>query len=50
MTDVQISPEPSDDEREAVLRVLAEWLEPREPEASTSAWRRSGLPQESDGL
>jgi len=47
---VEITPEPTDEEREAVLRVLREWLEPSKHEAYTSAWRRSGLPAEPDEL
>ena len=46
--DVQITPEPSDAEREAVLRVLAEWLESPAPETYSSAWRQSGLPGQDD--
>ena len=49
MTDfVEIRPEPTDEEREAVLRTLADWLEPAEPEAYSSAWRQSGLPGQDD--
>jgi hypothetical protein len=47
---VEITPEPTAEEREAVLQVLGDWLEPSEPEAYASAWRRSGLPAEPDEL
>ena len=45
---VQITPEPSAAECEAVLRVLAEWLEPPVDETYSSAWRQSGLPGQDD--
>jgi len=48
VADLEITPEPSDEEREAVSQVLVDWLEPPEPEAHRSAWRRSGLPGEGD--
>jgi hypothetical protein len=50
VADIEITPEPSDEEREAVLQVLADWLGPAEPEAYTSAWRQSGLLQDGDAL
>jgi hypothetical protein len=45
--DVQITPEPSPEEREAILRAFEE---ERVDEAEPSPWRRAGLePEEEDG-
>jgi len=50
MAEFEITPAPSDEERRAVMEVLADWLQPSEPAAYASAWRRSGLPDERDEL
>jgi hypothetical protein len=43
--DVQITPEPSDAEREAIVRALES---EREEEGAPSPWRRAGLGPEPD--
>ncbi len=48
--EVEITPEPTPEEREALIAALERLLEAQaEPEAYRSAWWRAGLEEDEDG-
>jgi hypothetical protein len=47
-SELHIVPEPTPDERQAIIRTLAD--EDGAPPAYRSAWRRSGLPSTTDDM